>query len=119
MKNEKGNDSSEAKSEGTAGPPNPPVPPPPGKAAPPPPGPPPPPPLRPRPPPVPPKNAPKPMAGKTQIPPKGNLKANSGDNADAGSESGKTKLKPFFWDKVNANPDQSMVWHELKEGSFQ
>ncbi|XP_062009516.1 formin-like protein 3 [Rosa rugosa] len=119
MKNEKGNDSSEAKSEGTAGPPNPPVPPPPGKAAPPPPGPPPPPPLRPRPPPVPPKNAPKPMAGKTQIPPKGHLKANSGDNADAGSESGKTKLKPFFWDKVNANPDQSMVWHELKEGSFQ
>ncbi|KAH7546622.1 hypothetical protein FEM48_Zijuj01G0220600 [Ziziphus jujuba var. spinosa] len=31
----------------------------------------------------------------------------------------KTKLKPFFWDKVLANPDQSMVWHQIKSGSFQ
>ncbi|KAK4781518.1 hypothetical protein SAY86_015620 [Trapa natans] len=30
----------------------------------------------------------------------------------------KTKLKPFFWDKVLANPDQSMVWHHIKSGSF-
>ncbi|RAL45349.1 hypothetical protein DM860_013745 [Cuscuta australis] len=31
----------------------------------------------------------------------------------------KTKLKPFFWDKVLANPDNSMVWHQIKSGSFQ
>jgi len=30
----------------------------------------------------------------------------------------KTKLKPFFWDKVQAN-DQAMVWNQLKAGSFQ
>lgn len=116
------NDSCEAKSsEAKAGAPIPPLPPPPGKAAPPPPGPPPPPPPRPRPPP-PPKVAPppKPMPGKTKLPPLGgHLKTKSGDNDDPGSESGKTKLKPFFWDKVNANPDQSMVWHELSAGSFQ
>ncbi|ONM19160.1 Formin-like protein 5 [Zea mays] len=31
----------------------------------------------------------------------------------------KTKLKPFFWDKVTANPDQAMVWDQIKAGSFQ
>nr|GMD56175.1 formin-like protein 5 [Ipomoea batatas] len=31
----------------------------------------------------------------------------------------KTKLKPFFWDKVLANPDHAMVWHQIKAGSFQ
>ncbi|XP_010267817.1 PREDICTED: formin-like protein 5 [Nelumbo nucifera] len=31
----------------------------------------------------------------------------------------KTKLKPFFWDKVLASPDQSMVWHQISSGSFQ
>ncbi|WVY99541.1 hypothetical protein V8G54_025611 [Vigna mungo] len=31
----------------------------------------------------------------------------------------KTKLKPFFWDKVQANSDQAMVWNQLKAGSFQ
>ncbi|RDX74526.1 Formin-like protein 5, partial [Mucuna pruriens] len=30
----------------------------------------------------------------------------------------KAKLKPFFWDKVQAN-DQAMVWNQLKAGSFQ
>ncbi|PKU77325.1 Formin-like protein 11 [Dendrobium catenatum] len=35
------------------------------------------------------------------------------------TDSVKTKLKPFFWDKVMANHDQSMVWHQLKAGSFQ
>ncbi|KAG0499450.1 hypothetical protein HPP92_004141 [Vanilla planifolia] len=37
----------------------------------------------------------------------------------SGGISAKTKLKPFFWDKVAANPDQSMVWHQIKSGSFQ
>lgn len=31
----------------------------------------------------------------------------------------KPKLKPFFWDKVLANPNHSMVWHEISSGSFQ
>ncbi|XP_051135504.1 formin-like protein 3 [Andrographis paniculata] len=31
----------------------------------------------------------------------------------------KTKLKPLFWDKVLANPDHSMVWDNIRDGSFQ
>ncbi|XP_076910864.1 formin-like protein 5 [Bidens hawaiensis] len=31
----------------------------------------------------------------------------------------KTKLKPFFWDKVLANPDKQMVWDKINQGSFQ
>ncbi|XWS11155.1 hypothetical protein CRYUN_Cryun38cG0059400 [Craigia yunnanensis] len=38
-----------------------------------------------------------------------------GDDANAP----KAKLKPFFWDKVAANPDHSMVWNQIKSGSFQ
>ncbi|KAJ1393147.1 Formin, FH2 domain [Sesbania bispinosa] len=45
------------------------------------------------------------------------------ENAEASSEgeanAPKTKLKPFFWDKVQANSDQSMVWSQIKAGSFQ
>ncbi|KAL8226495.1 hypothetical protein R6Q57_016327 [Mikania cordata] len=37
------------------------------------------------------------------------------DPADAS----KAKLKPFFWDKVMAKPDQQMVWDKIKSGSFQ
>ncbi|KAG2239185.1 hypothetical protein Bca52824_090045 [Brassica carinata] len=46
--------------------------------------------------------------------------SSSGDSSDVDSETGapKTKLKPFFWDKM-ANPDQKMVWHEISAGSFQ
>lgn len=36
-----------------------------------------------------------------------------------GGDAPRTKLKPFFWDKVLANPDHSMVWHQIKSGSFQ
>ncbi|KAG8386199.1 hypothetical protein BUALT_Bualt03G0124200 [Buddleja alternifolia] len=39
------------------------------------------------------------------------------EESEAGNP--KTKLKPFFWDKVLANPDHSMVWHQIKSGSFQ
>ncbi|XP_068667971.1 formin-like protein 3 isoform X2 [Aristolochia californica] len=45
--------------------------------------------------------------------------ADQGSGTQGGSEASKPKLKPFFWDKVLANPDQSMVWHQLKAGSFQ
>ncbi|KAJ9562802.1 hypothetical protein OSB04_007962 [Centaurea solstitialis] len=34
-------------------------------------------------------------------------------------DSNKTKLKPFFWDKVMATPDQAMVWNQIRAGSFQ
>uniref|UniRef100_A0A0E0LLW0 Formin-like protein n=1 Tax=Oryza punctata TaxID=4537 RepID=A0A0E0LLW0_ORYPU len=45
----------------------------------------------------------------------------SGPKAGAveNSNEAKAKLKPFFWDKVTANPAQSMVWDHLKSGSFQ
>ncbi|XP_068639347.1 formin-like protein 3 [Aristolochia californica] len=45
--------------------------------------------------------------------------AGQGSGTQDGSEASKPKLKPFFWDKVLANPDHSMVWHQLKAGSFQ
>ncbi|KVI04187.1 Actin-binding FH2 [Cynara cardunculus var. scolymus] len=103
---------------------------PPGKTAPPPE---PPPPAAPKAPPPPP-----PIGARPPDPPKlGNLKrppgppppvglhnhgrSSSGDEKDRSrsSNSLKTKLKPFFWDKMNASPNQSMVWHGIKEGSFQ
>lgn len=45
----------------------------------------------------------------------------SSSASSEGDEAGapKAKLKPFFWDKVLANPDHSMVWHQIKSGSFQ
>lgn len=45
----------------------------------------------------------------------------SGNKVDDGADSheAKTKLKPFFWDKVTANANQSMVWDHIKSGSFQ
>uniref|UniRef100_A0A803MGY8 Formin-like protein n=1 Tax=Chenopodium quinoa TaxID=63459 RepID=A0A803MGY8_CHEQI len=93
----------------------PPPPPPPKKTAPPPPGPPPPPPARggkPGP-----QAPPPPKGGSTpsRLPPiavKGSSSAN-------GDDASKAKLKPFFWDKVQANPEHSMVWDQLKSGSFQ
>ncbi|KAF0893553.1 hypothetical protein E2562_026969 [Oryza meyeriana var. granulata] len=39
--------------------------------------------------------------------------------ASAQADASKTKLKPFFWDKVTANPNQAMVWDQIKAGSFQ
>ncbi|XP_061364381.1 formin-like protein 3 [Gastrolobium bilobum] len=94
--------------------------PPPGRSAPEPP-PPPPPALEPRPPPPPPRVSrpppapPKPVAGRNQDSPLGPLHSSDGGESDAP----KPKLKPFFWDKVVANPDQAMVWHEISAGSFQ
>ncbi|KAI4383280.1 hypothetical protein MLD38_009137 [Melastoma candidum] len=94
--------------------------PPPGKPAPPPPGPPPPPPPKARPPP-PPKGSRPPPATPPKI--NGHARGNSascdGFDSNGDAEAPKTKLKPFFWDKVLASPNHSMVWHEIKAGSFQ
>lgn len=111
--------------------PNPPPPPPPKAPAPAPPPPPapkaPPPPPAPKAPPAPnappppkggrppPPNPPKPGVGR---PPNSRGKSSGGAETSE-SDSQKAKLKPFFWDKVLAKPDQSMVWHDLKAGSFQ
>ncbi|KAL6975728.1 hypothetical protein U1Q18_024522 [Sarracenia purpurea var. burkii] len=96
---------------------------PPGRTAPPPPpGPPPPPPKPPAPRPPPPPKAVRPPPvplGKPSSRRQGRSSSGGGDDLSAESDSQKTKLKPFFWDKVLANPDHSMVWHELKAGSFQ
>ncbi|KAJ0112718.1 hypothetical protein Patl1_02081 [Pistacia atlantica] len=92
------------------------------------PGPPPPPPCpRPRPkapPPPPPKvpvPPPKPIPGKKQPSPLGPHRQARSEGGELDNQSGaaKTKLKPFFWDKVLASPDHAMVWHEINAGSFQ
>ncbi|CAL9116209.1 formin-like protein 3 [Musa acuminata AAA Group] len=107
-----------------AAPPPPPPAMPPSKAAPPPPA------------PRPPLSNQKPGAGLPPPPPKAALPPrqsqgssrtirppiapNPGSLGAAGNgNSSKTKLKPFFWDKVLANPDQSNVWNQIRSGSFQ
>ncbi|XP_065862239.1 formin-like protein 5 [Euphorbia lathyris] len=98
--------------------PGPPPPAPPGAK----PGPPPPPPPGAKPGPPPPNGgpapprAPPPMGSKFPRPPGSKLSSNA---SGEGNDAPKTKLKPFFWDKVLANPDHSMVWHQIKSGSFQ
>ncbi|XP_061341824.1 formin-like protein 5 [Gastrolobium bilobum] len=99
-----------------SGGPKPPPPPPPGAK----PGPRPPPPPKggvgpPRaPPPIGPKG-PRPLAGV----PKPQGKVGDASEGDADADAPKAKLKPFFWDKVQANSDQTMVWNQIKAGSFQ
>ncbi|CAH1420056.1 unnamed protein product [Lactuca virosa] len=109
------------------------APPPPLPAAPPPlPPPAPPPPMPPAPkapPPPPPRNGPLPPAppkpGAMKKPPgpplpkRGHLASGDEKGSSGNSSGNKTKLKPFFWDKVNYAPNRSMVWRELNAGSFQ
>jgi hypothetical protein len=59
-----------------------------------------------------------PGSSKTRPPPLMKKSSNKVDDG-ANSHEAKTKLKPFFWDKVTANANQSMVWDHLKSGSFQ
>ncbi|XP_074311028.1 formin-like protein 5 isoform X2 [Silene latifolia] len=107
-------------SSGMGAPPPPPPPPPPKLPA----APPLPPPKKAGPPPPPPPGGkpggprapPPPKGGAPPRPPPVSVKAGSSAADDNGS---KTKLKPFFWDKVMANPDHSMVWDQIKSGSFQ
>jgi hypothetical protein len=43
--------------------------------------------------------------------------ASESSEAEVGAP--RAKLRPFYWDKVRANPNQSMAWHDIKFGSFQ
>ncbi|KAJ6950381.1 formin-likey 2 domain-containing family protein [Populus alba x Populus x berolinensis] len=126
---------------GPTPPPPPPAPPAPAKssssAGPHPPGPPPPPPIAPgvkpgpRTPPPPiggsaprPPPPPMPSGPKVPRPPLGskhpsNTASSEGAGMEDDADAPKAKLKPFFWDKVLANPDHSLVWHQIKSGSFQ
>ncbi|KAI3457007.1 hypothetical protein Pfo_013670 [Paulownia fortunei] len=125
---------------GNAAPPPPPapVPPPPptiksssGGPHPPQPGPPPPPPIPygakagPRPPPPPGAGVPPPrpppigLKPPRPVPPGPRHPSTSASTEESETGTSKAKLKPFFWDKVLANPDHSMVWHQIKSGSFQ
>ncbi|XP_062018304.1 formin-like protein 5 [Rosa rugosa] len=104
--------------------PRPPPPPAPGPRPPPPSAPGPPPPPLPKigvPPPRPPPSMPigSKLARPPPFAPKRPSNAASSDGSEADGDAPKTKLKPFFWDKVLANPDHSMVWHQIKSGSFQ
>ncbi|XP_051115142.1 formin-like protein 3 [Andrographis paniculata] len=49
----------------------------------------------------------------------GNSSSGGRNDLSDESEAHKAKLKPFFWDKVAASPSRSMVWNEIREGSFQ
>ncbi|KAL9453587.1 hypothetical protein AB3S75_009237 [Citrus x aurantiifolia] len=121
MKPHSGSSMTEAQSSNE--PPTPAAPPPP----PPPPGPPPPPPPPSSRPPAPrkvPAPPPKPMTGVQKPSPLGPHRqarsiSSEGNEVEGESGAAKTKLKPFFWDKVLASPDHAMVWHEISSGSFQ
>ncbi|KAG2717105.1 hypothetical protein I3760_03G157600 [Carya illinoinensis] len=100
--------------------PSPPAPPPPAEPQPPPPAPQRPPPSKVgQPPPAPPKPSGRNKPSYLGPHRRGNNGSSEGCDPDGESEAPKAKLKPFFWDKVLANPDQSMVWHEISSGSFQ
>lgn len=102
---------------GNSGPKPPPPPPPRGKTG----GPQPPPPPKsgvgpPRAPPPFGQKGPRPLPNGPKVQGKVEVSSESEGEAD---DAPKTKLKPFFWDKVQANSDQTMVWTQLKAGSFQ
>ncbi|BAF21830.1 formin-like protein 11 precursor [Oryza sativa Japonica Group] len=69
--------------------------------------------------PGPPRPPPPAMPGSSKTRPPPPLKPGAKVGAVENSNEAKTKLKPFFWDKVTANPARSMVWDHLKSGSFQ
>lgn len=100
-----------------APPPPTPQPPPPHSKAPPPS--PPPHPKAPLPPPIVPIPPPKPIPGKKQPSPLGPHRQARSGRGEPDDQSGKTKLKPLFWDKVLASPDHAIVWNEIRAGSFQ
>lgn len=73
-----------------------------------------------------PPRPPPPLGARPGARPLAPKKAKSSGNVEVGGDSegdngpGKAKLKPFFWDKVQANnTNRSMVWNQLTAGSFQ
>lgn len=58
---------------------------------------------------------PPPLRGSVARPLSAALRLRRTEQVDAS----KAKLKPFFWDKVMAKPDQQMVWDKIRSGSFQ
>ncbi|CAJ1978720.1 unnamed protein product [Sphenostylis stenocarpa] len=62
---------------------------------------------------------PPPFGSKVPRPLASGSKAAVEASVEGDADAPKAKLKPFFWDKVQANPDQSMVWNQIKSGSFQ
>ncbi|EMS60086.1 Formin-like protein 11 [Triticum urartu] len=59
------------------------------------------------------------LPGSSKMRPPPLMKSGNKTDTDADSSEAKTKLKPFFWDKVATNANKSMVWDHLKAGSFQ
>ncbi|GJM90269.1 hypothetical protein PR202_ga06531 [Eleusine coracana subsp. coracana] len=86
--------------------------------------PPPPPPLPPKapPPPGPPRGSKPRLAQPSPVESSRSEGSSAGEQTSESSETEinapRTKLRPFYWDKVLANPDQSMAWHDIKFGSF-
>ncbi|XP_074296933.1 formin-like protein 5 [Silene latifolia] len=78
--------------------------------------------FKPKAPPPPPKGArppPAPPLGISKQPHKrGGSTLGEGYELPSDKDGSRTKLKPFFWDKVVGNPNHSMVWDEIREGSF-
>ncbi|KAL3682486.1 hypothetical protein R1sor_000508 [Riccia sorocarpa] len=117
----------------SGGPPPPPPPPPKSGGPPPPPPPPksggppkpagapPPPPLPGKGPPPPPGKGPPPPPGPPRMPPGGAKPTSSSTSSSQEAEGGNPdlKLKPLHWEKVKPNAQQSMVWDNLLNGSFQ
>ncbi|KAK4341814.1 hypothetical protein RND71_037630 [Anisodus tanguticus] len=66
-----------------------------------------------------PPRPPPPAGGPPRHSPLGPNASSSASTEAEDTDASKTKLKPFFWDKVQANTNQSMVWHQVKAGSFQ
>lgn len=74
---------------------------------------------------LPPPQPPQPMAKGSKLtrPPLGptrssNTASGNGVGLEGEADAPKAKLKPLFWDKIPADPDHSMVWHQIKSGSF-
>ncbi|KAK4479736.1 hypothetical protein RD792_015268 [Penstemon davidsonii] len=79
----------------------------------------------PPPPPPPPPPVPPPPPGTVALasslkppPPKGTPKKIPSSSLQEGKGNGQVKFKPLHWDKVNPNPEHSMVWDKIEKGSF-
>uniref|UniRef100_A0ACD5V7B8 Uncharacterized protein n=1 Tax=Avena sativa TaxID=4498 RepID=A0ACD5V7B8_AVESA len=88
--------------------------------SPPPPPPPPPPPMKKAgpPPPAPPKGSLAKIPQLSSVESSHSEGSSASESSEAEVGAPRAKLRPFYWDKVLANPNQSMAWHDIKFGSF-